>query len=91
VYLNFVAQFPELVMNIVLLGLWFLTWPLELDQKRLPTRDPEDSIWVTSVARSNQFGVYDPEVFPRQVAGIPLYLRFFHGNLYLSRHGAQTP
>lgn len=69
-YLNLVAQFPELVVNVFLLGFRLLAGSLELNQKRPPTGQPENSVWVAGVARRNQFGAYDPEVFPHQTAGV---------------------
>jgi hypothetical protein len=73
-YLNLVAQLSQLGMNIFLLGLRFFTRTLELNQKWLPTRKPKDSIWVTCVTRRNQFGAYDPEMFPNEVTGVLLNL-----------------
>lgn len=92
-YLYLVAQLPELVVNVKLLGLRFLSWALELYEKWATTRYPEDSIRVPSVAQHAELGALDPEVFPHQVNGVLLNLRLQspHGNLCLSRHGAQTP
>ena len=92
-YLNLVAQLPELGVDVNLLGFRFFPRPLELNQQRTTTGQPEDPVWVPRVARRNELGAYDPEVLPHEITGILLDLAFQlpHGSLCLSRHGAQTP
>ncbi len=73
-YLNLIAQLSQLSVDVFLLGLRFFARPFELNQKWLPARKPKDSIWVACVARCNQFGAYDPEMFPNEITGILLNL-----------------
>jgi hypothetical protein len=69
-YLYLVAQLLELSVDVFLLWLRFFSWPLELNQQRTTTGNPENSVWVPCVALCHEFGADDPEVFPRQVNGI---------------------
>lgn len=69
-YLNLVTQLAQLSVDVFLLRLRLLTRTLELNQKWLPTRKPENSVWVACIARRNQLGAHDPEMFPYQVDGI---------------------
>jgi hypothetical protein len=80
-YLYLITQLLELSMDVFLLWLRFFTRPLELNQQRTTTGNPEYPVWVPCVARRLEFGADDPEVFPRQINGITFYLRFFHGSL----------
>ena len=80
-YLYLVAQLPELIMNMELLGLGLLSRALELYEEWATTRHPEDSIRIPSVAQYAELGAFDPEVFPHQVNGITFDLRFSHGSL----------
>jgi len=69
VYLYLVTQLLELSMDVFLLWLRLFARPLELNQQRTTTGNPENSIWVPCVARCHEFGTDDPKVFPRQVNG----------------------
>lgn len=80
-YLYLVAKLLELAMDVFLFWLRFFAWPLELNQQRTTTGNPENPVWVPCVARRHEFGADDPEVFPRQANGITLNLRFSHGSL----------
>jgi hypothetical protein len=53
-YLYLVAQFPELLVNVNLLGFRFFPRPLELNQQRTTTGQPEDPVWVPGVARCDE-------------------------------------
>jgi hypothetical protein len=63
-YLYLVAQLPELVVDMELFGPRFLSWALELYEKRATAGDPKDSIRVPSVAQHVELGAFDPKVFP---------------------------
>ncbi len=80
-YLYLIAQLLELGVDVFLLWLRHLAWPLELNQQRAATGNPENPVWVPCVTRRHEFGADDPEVFPHQVDGITFDLRFSHGSL----------
>lgn len=77
-YLNLIAQLPELGVDVNLLGFRFFPRPLELNQQRTTTGQPEDPVWVPRVARRNEFGANDPEILPDEATGILLDLGLFH-------------
>jgi hypothetical protein len=55
VYLYLVAKLLELAMDIFLFWLRFFTRPLELNQQRATAGNPENPVWVPSVARRHEF------------------------------------
>lgn len=63
-YLYLVSQLLELSVDVFLFWPGLFAWPLELNQQRTTTGDPENSIWVPCVARRHEFGADDPKVFP---------------------------
>lgn len=52
--LNLVAQLSKLFVYVSLLGTRLLAWLLELDEERATARQPEDPVWVPSVARCHE-------------------------------------
>lgn len=62
--LYLIAQTSELDVNINLLWRWLLARPLELNQHRTTSRQPEDSIWIPGVARCYEFGTFNAEMRP---------------------------
>lgn len=51
-------------MNLDLLGFRISAWLLELDEKWLPTRQPEDAVRKTGFTRNLELGAKYAETFP---------------------------
>ena len=64
-YLYLVSQLLELSVNVFLFWFRLFARPLELNQQRTTTGNPEYSVWVPCVARCHEFGADDPKVLPR--------------------------
>lgn len=73
--LYLVTQLAQLVMDVFLFWPRFFTWPLKLNEQRATSRYPENAVWVPGVARRDELGALDPEMFPHEVNGFPLNLR----------------